>query len=73
MLNPALFRQLEDFGLTDQHLTQLLAMCAREGTGRVTWHIDPSGVAKVEVTLFATRRDSTGMRNLTHLLQKEHS
>ena len=70
MLNQMLFQQLEAFGLTNEHLEQLLAVCER-GTGKATWHIDPTGLAKVEVTLTALRKDSRGMRSLTHLLQKE--
>jgi hypothetical protein len=70
MLNPVTLHDLESYGLTEAHLLQLLALCER-GTGRATWHVDPQGIAKVEVTLFASRKDSQGMRSLTTLLQKD--
>jgi hypothetical protein len=69
MYNPLLLRDLEGCGLTEAHLLQLLALCER-GTGSLTWHIDPQGIAKVEVTLFAFRKDEQRMRSLTTLLQK---
>ena len=70
MLNPDLFHRLETYGLTDQHLEQLIAVCQR-GTGKATWHVDREGLCKVEVTVFAVRRDYVGMRTLTHFLQKD--
>jgi hypothetical protein len=69
-LNALLLTRLEEFGLTNEHLAQILAVCERP-PGRATWHIDQRGLAKVEVTLSASMRDSRGMRSLTHLLQKE--
>lgn len=70
MLNPNLMSQLETYGLTDDHLAQLLAIC-HLGEGRATWHIGKGYLTKVEVALFASQRDSRGMRHLTDLLQKE--
>ena len=35
MLNQALLRDLESYGLTEDHLIQLLAICSR-GAGRAT-------------------------------------
>lgn len=70
-LNPDILSQLEQYyGLTDAHLEQLLAVC-RGGLGRATWHTDREGICKVEVTFFASRRDSRSMRKLTTLLQKD--
>lgn len=72
MLNPLLIEQLESHGLSEDHLHQLLAICQR-GSGRATWHIDPDGyLAKVEVTLWAARRDRSRLRALTQLLHKDH-
>ena len=72
MLNPALIRQLESYGMTNDHLEQLLAGCQR-GKVRTTWHTDHHGnFAKVEVTYVATPRDSRSMRELTQVLQKDH-
>jgi hypothetical protein len=68
-LNPAVLTQLETYGLTNEHLEQLLAVCQR-ASGRLTWHLHQHCIAKVEVTLFAEQRDSRGMRDLTHLLAK---
>lgn len=71
MLNIGTLRELESYGLTDEHLVQLLAVC-RRGTGKAIWHMDQDGIATVEFTVKATRRDGRGMRTLTDLLQKEH-
>lgn len=70
MLNPNLMSQLETYGLTDEYLAQVLAVC-QLGEGRATWHVTRGMLAKVEVALYALPRDSRGMRHLTDLLQKE--
>ena len=70
-LNPVLLTELESYGLTNEYLEQLLAVC-KHHYGRVTWNIHHEGFSKVEVTLFASMQDSRRMRTLTQLLQKEH-
>lgn len=70
MLNQALFHELESYGLTEEHLKQLLAVCHR-GFGKAIWYMDHDGIATVEFTVKASRNDGRGMRNLTTLLQKE--
>jgi len=69
-LNALVLQELETYGLSDQHLQQLLAICKR-GTGHLTWHIDQKGLNKVEVTLFATMRDRRSMTTMTKMLEQE--
>ena len=70
-INPRILTELEAYGLTSDHLQQLLAVCER-GAGRITWHADGSGrLVKVEATLTMPSRNRQGMRELTHLLQKD--
>ena len=54
MLNQAVFRELESYGLTDEHLLQLLTVC-RRGTGKAIWYMDHNGIATVEFTVKASR------------------
>jgi hypothetical protein len=69
--NPDYLRRLEDYGMTNDHLRQLLGVCER-GPGRVTWHVERQGFfAKVEMTFFGWTRDTGSMRNLSQLLEKE--
>ena len=71
MLNPQVLQQLESFGLTDDHLCQLVAVCQR-GSGQVRWHIAPDGfLAKIEIALYVSRRDTLGMRRLTDFLRQK--
>lgn len=68
-LNQSLFAQLELYGLSNNHLEQLLALCQNR-PGKAVWHIDQEGFAKLEISLYAPMRDTRRMRELTHLLQK---
>jgi hypothetical protein len=70
-INPGLLNRLEEYGLTNQHLEQLLSVCLH-GPGQAVWHIDKEGYfSKIEMTLFAYTRDTRSMRNLTQLLGKD--
>jgi hypothetical protein len=69
-LNPALWNQLEAYGVTNEHLLQLIALCERP-PGKATWHMHPDHFVRLEITLSTPMQDVYRMRDLTKMLQKE--
>lgn len=65
-LNAVLFQQLEQYGLSNPALEQLLALCQADEDGSITWHVARTrGLVKFEVRRYGSMSDLKRMRAVT--------
>jgi len=69
-LNPLLFAELEQFGLTNAHLEMLLALCQSHRSWAMTWHGNSGKPLKFELKLYGSMQAQDQVRQMTQLLQR---